>query len=94
MGVVFEARDENARAAGGAQGDLARSWPRTTTSAPGSLVRRRPRRLLDSPHVVQVYAHGEADGRLWIATQLVPDGDLAHDADAATAPRRCRSRST
>ncbi len=31
---------------------------------------------LDSPHVVQVYAHGEDAGRLWIATQLIPDGDL------------------
>lgn len=31
---------------------------------------------VDSPHVVQVFAHGEADGRLWTATQLVPDGDL------------------
>lgn len=31
---------------------------------------------LDSEHVVRVYAHGEHDGRLWIASQLVPDGDL------------------
>lgn len=31
---------------------------------------------LDSPHVVQVYGHGEEDGRLYIATQLIPDGDL------------------
>lgn len=31
---------------------------------------------LDSPHVVQVFAHGELDGQLYIATQLVPDGDL------------------
>ncbi len=31
---------------------------------------------LDSPHVVQVFAHGELDGQLFIATQLVPDGDL------------------
>ncbi len=31
---------------------------------------------LDSPHVVSVFAHGEVDGRLYIATQLVPDGDL------------------
>ena len=31
---------------------------------------------LDSPHVVHVYAHGEDEGRLWIASQLVPDGDL------------------
>ncbi len=31
---------------------------------------------LDSPQVVHVYAHGEVDGLLYIATQLVPDGDL------------------
>jgi hypothetical protein len=31
---------------------------------------------LDSPHVVGVYAHGEEDGYLYIATQLIPDGDL------------------
>jgi serine/threonine protein kinase len=31
---------------------------------------------LDSPHVVQVYSFGEADGRLYIASQLMPDGDL------------------
>ncbi|HWJ66187.1 MAG TPA: serine/threonine-protein kinase [Nocardioides sp.] len=32
---------------------------------------------LDSPHVVQVYDAGEHDGWVYIATQLVPDGDLA-----------------
>ncbi len=31
---------------------------------------------LDSPHVVQVYSFGDADGRLYIASQLIPDGDL------------------
>ena len=31
---------------------------------------------LDSPHVVQVFAHGDAGGRLYIASQLIPDGDL------------------
>jgi serine/threonine protein kinase len=31
---------------------------------------------LDSPHVVQVYSFGETDGRLYIASQLIPDGDL------------------
>jgi serine/threonine protein kinase len=31
---------------------------------------------LDSRHVVPVYGHGEDESRLWIATQLVPDGDL------------------
>jgi serine/threonine protein kinase len=34
------------------------------------------RASLDSAHVVHVYAHGEAGGRLYIATRLVPDGDL------------------
>lgn len=36
----------------------------------------RMQAALDSPHVVQVYAHGEVAGRLYIASQLVPDGDL------------------
>ncbi|WP_395658942.1 serine/threonine-protein kinase [Nocardioides sp.] len=36
----------------------------------------RAQAALDSEHVVRVYAHGEDDGRLWIATQLLPDGDL------------------
>ncbi|WP_207006939.1 serine/threonine-protein kinase [Nocardioides aromaticivorans] len=36
----------------------------------------RAQASLDSPHVVQVFAHGELDGQLFIATQLVPDGDL------------------
>lgn len=31
---------------------------------------------LDSDHVVRVYAHGEAEGSLYVATQLLPDGDL------------------
>lgn len=31
---------------------------------------------LDSPHVVSVFAHGDVGGRLYIATQLVPGGDL------------------
>jgi serine/threonine protein kinase len=36
----------------------------------------RAQAALTSEHVVHVYAHGEDDGRLWIATQLIPDGDL------------------
>jgi serine/threonine protein kinase len=41
---------------------------------------------LDSPHVVHVYAHGEVDGRLYIATQLVPDGDLGRMIQTRGAP--------
>src|SRR3546814_4020202 len=31
---------------------------------------------LDSPHIIQVHDAGEQDGWLYIAAQLVPDGDL------------------
>ncbi len=41
---------------------------------------------LDSPHVVSVFAHGEVEGRLYIATQLVPDGDLGALIAASGAP--------
>ncbi|WP_193607539.1 protein kinase domain-containing protein [Nocardioides lijunqiniae] len=41
---------------------------------------------LDSPHVVHVYAHGEADGRLYIATQLVDGGDLGQLLSRHGAP--------
>ncbi|MDQ6523060.1 serine/threonine-protein kinase [Nocardioides sp. LHD-245] len=36
----------------------------------------RAQASLDSPHVVPVFAHGEIDGRLYLVSQLVPDGDL------------------
>jgi hypothetical protein len=32
---------------------------------------------VDSPHIIAVYDHGEFEGRLFIATQLVKGGDLA-----------------
>lgn len=49
---------------------------------------------LDSPHVVQVFAHGEADpsagsggtGALYIASQLIPDGDLGAMVKASGPP--------
>ncbi|KQY57154.1 MULTISPECIES: serine/threonine-protein kinase [unclassified Nocardioides] len=37
----------------------------------------RAQAALRSPYVVQVHDHGEHDGLLWTATQLIPDGDLA-----------------
>ncbi|GAA1517617.1 serine/threonine-protein kinase [Nocardioides humi] len=36
----------------------------------------RAQASLESAHVVAVYAHGEEDGYLYIASQLVPGGDL------------------
>ena len=39
-----------------------------------------------SPHVVTVYSHGEADGHLYIATELVDAGDLGGLVQAHGAP--------
>ncbi|MCH1864929.1 serine/threonine-protein kinase [Nocardioides sp. CFH 31398] len=41
---------------------------------------------LDSNNVVHVYSYGEEEGRLYIATQLVPDGDLGALLRAGGAP--------
>lgn len=38
----------------------------------------RAQASLESAHVVAVYAHGEEDGALYIASQLIPGGDLGH----------------
>jgi serine/threonine-protein kinase len=40
---------------------------------------------LDSPHVIQIYDHGEIDGCLYLATQLVPGGDLGRWLDSRGA---------
>jgi serine/threonine-protein kinase len=40
---------------------------------------------LDSPHIVRVHDAGEQDGWLFIATELLPDGDL-HDLLNSTGP--------
>jgi serine/threonine-protein kinase len=85
MGVVFEARDENLErpvALKVIAPELAEDpefRARFTREA-------QAQALLDSRHVVQVYAHGEDDGRLWIATQLVPDGDLRSMLSSHGAP--------
>ena len=85
MGVVFEARDEYLErpvALKVIAPELAEDpefRARFTREA-------QAQASLDSRHVVQVYAHGEDDGRLWIATQLVPDGDLRSMLTAYGAP--------
>jgi len=75
MGVVFEAHDQALNrqvalkviAPHLAQNDDFRARFTREAQALASL---------DSAHVVHVYAHGQESGRLYIATQLVPDGDL------------------
>lgn len=38
---------------------------------------------LDSPHIIQIFDYGEHDGCLYIATQLVKDGDLGESLKTA-----------
>lgn len=40
----------------------------------------------DSPHIIQVYSHGEQDGCLYLATQFVRGGDLAARVEAEGVP--------
>ena len=85
MGVVFEAHDEalNRRVALKviaphlAEDDDFRARFTREAQALASL---------DSAHVVHVYAHGQEGGRLYIATQLAPDGDLERMIDEYGAP--------
>ncbi len=46
----------------------------------------RAQASLESAHVVAVYAHGEEDGFLYIASQLVVDGDLGRLIRTAGVP--------
>ncbi len=84
MGVVYEALDENLDRA-----VALKVIAPELAGDPG--FRERFRReaqaqaSLFSPHVALVYAHGEDDGRLWIATQLVPGSDLRSHLDTAGA---------
>src|SRR5689334_13353891 len=41
---------------------------------------------LDSPHIIQVLDHGEVDGSLFIATQLVAGADLAQRLEQGPLP--------
>ncbi|MGZ4464132.1 MAG: serine/threonine-protein kinase [Nocardioides sp.] len=75
MGVVFEATDESL----GRQVAVKVISPHLAED-PGFRARfareARAQASLESAHVVTVHAYGEADGRLYLATQLVPGGDL------------------
>ena len=89
MGVVFEAHDEVLDR----QVAIKIISPHLADD-PGFRERfiREARSLasLDSSHVVHVYAHGEATpeegGRLYLVTQLIPDGDLGGLLQAYGAP--------
>ena len=85
MGVVFEAEDESLNRKVAlkvisphlAEDDDFRARFTREAQAQASL---------DSAHVVHVYAHGVDDGCLYIAAQLIPDGDLGQMLAAYGAP--------
>lgn len=85
MGVVFEAADETLdrqvaiKVISPHLADDAAFRERFVKEA-------RAMASLDSAHVVHVYAHGEQDGRLYLVTQLIPDGDLGASLRAYGAP--------
>ncbi|GCD90421.1 serine/threonine-protein kinase [Nocardioides sp. LS1] len=85
MGVVFAATDETLR-----RPVALKVISPHLADDPGFRARftreAQAQASLDSEHVVRVFAHGESGGRLWIATQLVPDGDLGHLLHAHGAP--------
>ena len=77
MAVVFRARDEML-------GRLAAVKVMAPALASDAEFRARFLResravaAVDSPHIIPVYAAGEAGGVLYIATRFVPGGDLGH----------------
>ena len=77
MGVVFRAREETL----GREVALKVIAPHYAHDPEfrGRFIREaQSQASLESTHVVAVYAHGEEDGHLYIASQLVIDGDLGH----------------
>ncbi|KRA29690.1 hypothetical protein ASD81_22315 [Nocardioides sp. Root614] len=76
MGIVFEAIEEGLgrRVALKVLSLQLASEPefRTRFTREASVLARS-----DSPHIIQVYSHGEQDGCLYLATQFVSGGDLA-----------------
>lgn len=76
MGIVFEAIEEGLgrRVALKVLSLHLASEPefRTRFTREASVLARS-----DSPHIIQVYSHGEQDGCLYLATQFVSGGDLA-----------------
>jgi len=75
MGVVFEAVDENLNRAVALK-VISPHLAEDPEFQARFAREARAQASLDSPHVVHVYASGEDDGRLWLASQLIPDGDL------------------
>ncbi len=85
MGVVFRAEEENL----GREVALKIIAPQVAHDPEfrDRFIREaRAQASLESSHVVAVYAHGEEDGYLYIASQLVADGDLGRMVATAGPP--------
>ncbi|GAB4010969.1 serine/threonine-protein kinase [Nocardioides ultimimeridianus] len=85
MGIVFRAREENLGR------DVALKVIAPLYAHDPEFRERFTREAqaqasLESAHVVAVYAHGEEDGYLYLASQLIPDGDLGALINRAGVP--------
>ena len=84
MAVVFRARDDRLNR------QVALKFLLHGTEADGTFRQRFLREscaaaAIDHPHIVPVFAAGEADGALFIAMWYVPSGDLRTDAPGGSA---------
>lgn len=75
MGVVFRALEENLGREVALK-VIAPLWAHDPEFRARFTREARAQASLESAHVVAVYAHGEEDGHLYLASQLVPGGDL------------------
>lgn len=76
MAVVFRARDEVLQRTAAVK-VIAPSLANDKQFRTRFLRESRMAAKVDSPHIIPVYAAGEDEGRLYIATRYVPGGDLA-----------------
>ncbi|GAB3857219.1 hypothetical protein GCM10028801_15510 [Nocardioides maradonensis] len=85
MGIVFRAREENL-GRDVALKVIAPLYAHDPEFRERFTREARAQASLESAHVVAVYAHGEEDGYLYLASQLIPDGDLGALINRAGVP--------
>lgn len=90
MGVVFRALEENLGREVALK-VIAPLWAHDPDFRARFTREARAQASLESAHVVAVYAHGEEDGHLYLASQLVPGGDLRQLIRADGTPSHVRA---
>lgn len=90
MGVVYRALEENLGREVALK-VIAPLWAHDPDFRARFTREARAQASLESAHVVAVYAHGEEDGHLYLASQLVPGGDLRQLIRAEGTPSLVRA---